>query len=202
MGLTPKQIHRPIPRPDIALFEGKERRSKILIFLQLIFSLLGAQASPPIDCSKVAPFVPIRFERAQIQAVHLNNSFSTLIDDLICESGIDVPVYDIRGRERDAYYCLKPLKEEILQCKTQMKGEDAEITIVPGIRIRLDQNKVSWKSHYFHAYVYSESKFLLDLFSRQLTQNLKSDPVIIEGSKLLRTPSSNSEGYWVQVRFN
>lgn len=120
----------------------------------------------------------------------------------ICSVQRALPIYDVRGRENDAYYCLKPLESQIATCTTQYGGETAMVSVVPASWIRTFDNQ-DLRSFNFHAYIQpaGNPSGYLDIFARTLTSHLENQNIIIEGSKTAGESSPLNEGYWVRVRF-
>ena len=119
----------------------------------------------------------------------------------VCSLSKSVRWFDVRGREEEAYYCLKPLSSEIAICDTELNGDPAEIEVVAASWVR-NWKPSSVREYRFHAYIVkkADSEFYLDLFSRNLSFNLDPENNIIEGS-LKTGPSNPKDGYWIRVEF-
>lgn len=173
------------------------------IFLSLIvfpISLLGAT-----DCRSVAPFTP--FEEQSVK-VSVGRFFWTTVDgeavqnfEDVCARTGTISAYDVRGREADAYYCLKPAAQEVFSCATTLNGRAAEVAVLPATWIR------TWtpsdvREYRFHAYVMdlADSQNYLDVFSRTLSTRLTKDDVITEGA-IKNGPGEARDGYFIRLEF-
>lgn len=171
---------------------------KFSILLNLIFSTLHAFS---YDCGPVAPFDSKGQLSIRVSVSKLKWDQSFLVNEDVCVESVKLNWFDVRNREEEAYYCLKPEPQEVLTCKTTLADGDAEVAIVPASWIRAwSPNPV--REYRFHAYVVKKSdpQFYYDIFSRSLLPDLSSQDVIVEGS--LRTgPSNPDDGFWIRVEF-
>ena len=175
--------------------------SKIASYFILAFFFLAPQYSWGKDCLGVKPFSPIATQKIQATVARFYWLGGKQENEDVCTASISINAYDVRGREEDAYFCLKPNESQIIKCKTKLNGDDAEITIVPASWIR------TWKpaavrEYRFHAYIgkIKDSNVYLDLFSRTLSFNLNGERSVIEGA--LKTGSGNqADGYSVRTEF-
>lgn len=165
-----------------------------------LFFLISSQAMA-FDCSSAKPFVAKGSQKVAVTVSKISWKNGANTDEQICESSTNVRWFDVRGREEEAYYCLKPTPQEVITCKTKLNGDEAEIEVVPASWIR------TWKpsavrEYRFHAYVVKVKTpdYLYDVFSRSLQDSLESKNLIIEGS--LKTGSANpTDGFWVRADF-
>ena len=154
-----------------------------------------------IDCTSQPKFEPSGFLSASV-TVELNTwKNGEQQFDPVCKKIVQVPLFDVQGREDAAYYCLKPKESEIVSCPTYLATEMATITVVPASWIRT-WNKSSFREYRFHAYAQKNNipDFYLDIFSRTLTQKLSPQSTIIEGS-FASGPMNPLSGYWIRVEF-
>ena len=170
----------------------------LLIYIILLLSSLNALT---YDCSNVKPFIPNGQQIIKIAVSRFTWSQGEQVFEEVCNSSSTIKWYDVRGREEEAYYCLKPEPNEVGTCKTMIGSEPAEIEIVPASWIRTWQPN-SRREYRFHAYIIKEANpnFYYDIFSRSLTENLISENIIIEGA-LKTGPGNPDDGFWVHVEF-
>lgn len=155
-----------------------------------------------VDCSVIAPFFPVGQQNIVISADRFFWKDGQQHSEEICSVGKSIPIYDVRGREEEAYYCLKPLESQIASCMTQYLGEDAVMIVSPASWIgQFDSEDL--RSYRFHTYVYPSRNpsDYLDIFARTLTPRLENQSIILEGSKVSGEISLMNEGYWVRVKF-
>lgn len=170
-----------------------------LVFLTLV--VIFSFRAFAYDCSSIKPFLPKGSQRVVVTVSKFSWKNGVNIDEQMCQSSILLRWYDVRGREEDAYYCLKPNPLEVITCKTSLNGDDAEVQVVPASWIR------GWKprtvrEYRFHAYFVKTKKpdYFYDIFARSLQDNLKTRNVVVEGS--LKTGSANpDDGLWVRTDF-
>lgn len=163
--------------------------------------LLFSAAAAAKDCATVQPFKSIGSQKVHVSVMRLFWTADGQEQEDVCSGDVTVSAFDVRGREDDAYYCLKPAASSILGCSTTLDGEKAEVSIVPASWIR------SWKpkavrEYRLHTYVVKAASpdFYIDVFSRSLTTKLKAQNLIVEGA--LRTgPANQGDGYFVRAEF-
>jgi hypothetical protein len=153
------------------------------------------------DCSSIRPFVPGGQLTAKVSVSKFswNNGQPDYQD--VCSVSKSVRWFDVRGREEDAYYCLKPLPAEVATCDTELDGDPAQVEVITASWVR-EWQPTPVREYRFHAYVVKKSDpgFYLDVFSRNLSGNLDPENIVIEGS-LKTGPSNPKDGYWVRVEF-
>lgn len=172
-------------------------RALIFILTILIFSdLLQAR-----DCSNLKPFKKIDSQRVHISVSRFFWTADEEGQEDLCAGDLDISVYDVRGREEDAYYCLHPKESEVFTCKTILNGEDAAMFIVPASWMRRWKPK-DMREYRFHSYVVktNDSNFYFDIFSRSLSTRLSSQNLMIEGA-IKTGPGNRSDGYFVRAEF-
>lgn len=153
------------------------------------------------DCSTVKPFKQIGSQKAHVTVVRIFWATSGQDQEDVCSGDLVVSAYNVRGREDDAYYCLKPKESEVLTCKTLLDGTPATISVIPATWIR------NWKlsdvrEYRFHSYINKNDTpdFFLDVFSRVLQSKLSAQSLIIEGA-LKTGPSNRNDGYFIRAEF-
>jgi len=59
------------------------------------------------------------------------------------------------------------------------------------------------RTYRFHSYIQPKSspQKYLDVFSRQLTNELKNQDIILEGAKKSGEKSPDNEGFWIRLNF-
>jgi hypothetical protein len=170
----------------------------ITLTIILIFINSDAQG---YDCSGKPPFNP--GGSIDVQATvsrYIWNHGNPEFED-VCVGSTSINWFDVRGREEEAYYCLKPAKSEIMVCKTKLGGDSAKIDIISSSWIR-DWKSEPIREYRFHAYVTKMNNpgFYYDIFSRALSFILDPQPLVVEGS--LRTgPSNPEDGFWIRLDF-
>lgn len=166
-----------------------------------VFAMLFSINAKAYDCSAVKPFAPSGQQNVKITISRYVWTQGSADYEDVCSLSASINWYDVRHREEEAYYCLKPLATEVVICKTQLDGQDAEIEVLPASWIR-DWSNGSAREYRFHSYVVKKNDpgYYYDIFSRSLSADLTSQNIIIEGS--LKTGSSNpKDGFWVRVEF-
>ena len=153
------------------------------------------------DCTTIKPFTPGGTHTVKVDVSKLKWSEGEPKYEHICTQSVTVNWFDVRGREKDAYYCLKPKPQEVITCPTLLDGASAKVYILPASWVR------TWtygpvRSYRFHAYVVKDDdpNYFFDVFSRSLSFELAPQKIIIEGS--LKTGAHNPEdGMWVRAEF-
>ncbi len=151
-----------------------------------------------IDCSKIKPFIFLENQKVTVAVTKISWLEGKQEFEDICEGKTEFEAFDVRGREEDAFNCLKA---KPIICKTTLNGNTATVAVVSASWIR------SWKplpvrDYHFHAYI-SQDKDLdynFDLFARQLTEKLVAQHFILE-SALKSGPKNPVEGFLVRVQF-
>lgn len=183
---------------DHPRFQRLNERMRALAFMILI---LTSQFSTAGDCSAVKPFRKAGSQKVHVSVARLFWVGSVQHDEDVCSVELKVDAYDVRGREDEAYDCLKPRDSEIVSCQSTLDGEAAEITVVPASWLR------TWKpqdrrEYRFHSYVVKTAnpKFYLDIFSRSLSSKLSPQSLILEGA-LKTGPGNTRDGFYVRAEF-
>jgi hypothetical protein len=153
------------------------------------------------DCSKVRPFAAGGSQKVSITVSKFAWSDGVETERQICQSSTKLDWYDVRGREEEAYYCLKPGAKEVIVCKTTLNGDEAEVQIVPASWIR-NWEKKDIREYRFHAYVLKEKEpdYFYDIFARSLQDSLKAKHTIVEGA-LKTGPGNPEDGFWLRAEF-
>lgn len=153
------------------------------------------------DCSKSQPFPPMGEQTVKVTVSKFSWDHGQSNYEDVCSTTLSINSYDVRGREEEAYYCLKPSVAEIVICKTQINNESAEVEILPASWIRTWQIS-DMREYRFHAYVVKDNDpdFYYDIFSRVLSLDLKPQNLILEGS-LKTGPSNPGDGFWIRTEF-
>ena len=167
----------------------------------LFFTFLFSKICLAKDCSQVKPFAPNGAIKANVTISKFTWKDSHHVDENICSGSINIPSYDVRGREDDAFYCLQPKPSELLSCKTKISLDDAEITIIPATWVRHWKPK-DVREYRFHAYVVktSNSDFYYDVFSRSLSEKISLKNLVLEGA-IKTGPANAMDGYFIRVDF-
>jgi hypothetical protein len=171
---------------------------RLLLCVGSFFFLQNTLAN---DCSSIAPFHPSGQQTVRVTVVRMAWDKGTPTDEEVCSKSTTIRWFDVRGREEEAYYCLKPNAEEIIFCETSLASEPAEIAVIPASWIRTWQPQPV-REYRFHAYILKkrDPQFYYDVFSRALVQSLSSQDLVVEGA--LRTgPSNPDDGFWVRLEF-
>ena len=177
----------------------KGSRARLNEFMKTLFSLLLLSVSSvasAVDCGSMTPFSGGDFR----VRVTVARQIGTDLKDL-CSKSTTVRWFDVRGREEEAYWCLKPLPSEVLECETSLAGDPAVLHVLPASWVRRG-SLGDLREFRFHAYVQKKTDpgFYVDIFSRGLTFDLWPKPMIIEGS-LRDGPANPGAGHWVRVEF-
>lgn len=168
-------------------------------------AILGFSYSQAYDCQNALPFTA--FEQQSVKIFVGRFYWSTengvpveQVEDVCIKTGT-ISAYDVRGRETDAYYCLKPQAHEIFSCATTLNGETAEIAVLPVTWIR-SWNPSDVREYRFHAYVMdvNHPDIYMDVFSRTLSLNLTQDNIITEGA-IKNGPGDSRDGFFIRVEF-
>ena len=173
----------------------------------VLVSLMLPAFSWAIDCSKVKPFVPTGHQAAQISIAHFfwDNSSGTEVqsEENLCSLQTTVYSYDIRGRENEAYWCLKPKSEEVVSCPLAFDGIPSQVVVIPSIWIHT-VNGVDLRGYQFHSYIFKQSDqsmFLHDVYSRSQVTNLSTARVSLDAGYQNGTPGYR-DGYFVNASFH
>ena len=162
-------------------------------------SFLYFALSWAIDCSQVKDFRSTTSQTAEIHVSQIQWQNGVEEDKDLCSGKVKIPVYDVRGREAEAYQCLKSSPQNILQCSSLLNGKSADLVVVPAIWIRKGP-KHPRREYRFHAYVSQTTDTYVDLFARSLSQRLHAQNLIVEGA-LRYGPKNPGEGHFVRVKF-
>lgn len=161
--------------------------------------------SQAYDCQNVPPFTPLEQQSVKISVGRFYWSVENgvpieNVEDVCSKTG-SISAYDVRGRETDAYYCLKPQTREVFSCATTLNGQAAEIAVLPAAWIR-NWSPSDVREYRFHAYVMdvSHPDIYLDVFSRTLSLNLAKDSIITEGA-IKSGPGDSKDGFFIRVEF-
>lgn len=174
----------------------------ISILALILFLSVSALA---YDCSSVQPFHPISTQYVRIFTARFywrtDGGVEREENEDICSGEVTVPVFDVRGREEEAYYCLKPFPTQVLMCPTVRDGQPVEIVVVPASWIR-NWTSAPARDFRFHAYVESptDPKYL-DVFSRTLSFDLTDQHLLVEGAIKAAPNDPLTDGYFVRVEF-
>ena len=162
----------------------------------------GAVQAEGFDCSKIKPFSPNGAQRVElaVSRYYWTKEGHSDWEDL-CKGSLKIASYDIRGREEEAYYCLKPAATEILLCKTILNGDAAEIAVVPATSIQNSKHG-DIRTYRFHSYVYKVSNpdYFYDIYSRSSSANLSLQNITVEGA-LKTGPKNPDDGFWIRAEF-
>ncbi|MGZ3774393.1 MAG: hypothetical protein ACXVCY_11480 [Pseudobdellovibrionaceae bacterium] len=170
-------------------------------WLYFSFIFLPAITAFGFDCSKIKPFKQLGAQEIHVEATRFFLSEnSEKSEDLKPKTG-KIRVFDVRGREEEAFWCLKPLDSEIITFDTMLDGKPAQIQVVPASWIRSFQKNVL-REYRFHAYVVDakDSYNYLDLFARSLKDSPDHSRTIIE-SAIKPSAQRNANGYFVRAEF-
>lgn len=177
-------------------------KKTLILTLMLFYSSI----SQAYDCENVPPFTPM--EQMNIK-ISLTRFFWEMEDgklvektQQVCEREGTVSAYDIRGREEEAFYCLKALDPETFMCATIYKQRYAFAITVPASWIR-KTNEGDRREFRFHTYVVPDGNHeaYLDIFGRTLSPNLEKQEIRVESS-VKPIPHENEEGFFVRAEFS
>lgn len=133
------------------------------ILLQWSFSLPS--------CEDVKPFAILDTLHYKLEITRSDK------DEVFCKGKAEVHFYDIRGREEEAYFCLKPKENEVTICKK----DGIEVQFVPHVLWRKWQEGSRY-DYNFHAYILKEKEpGFSDIFSRVLLKEATNN-IILEGA--------------------
>ena len=176
---------------------------RLAIFLLLFLAPMVVRA---YDCSMVKPFVQVGSQAANVSVYRFfwksEQSQYVQNEEKVCEISVNVPVFDIRGREKEAYYCLLPRSEQIVNCNLKFNGKPSEIVTAPTVWIRTVASKSLWDYH-FHAFLSdpsNQSQFVHDVFSRTMLADLNPVGIYLDGAFRDGLPNFQ-DGYFVEVQF-
>lgn len=172
----------------------------MMILFRAIFLITFSDAFAS-DCSAVGPFIPIGQQEVKATISKFRWEQENPIYEDVCIQSTKVSLFDVRGREEEAYNCLKPDPIEVITCKCTLESNAAQIKVIPASWIRTWQPN-PLREYRFHAYVVKEadSKFYYDIFARSLSTELASQNIILEGS-LKTGPSNPIDGFWIRLEF-
>jgi hypothetical protein len=155
-----------------------------------------------IDCSTEPPFQSLGSVKARVSLAHWYRATGSQnkSEEDVCTKDITLSIFDVRGREESAYYCLKPFPEEVVVCETTLNDSPAEFAIVPAIWQRTARNRTLIETR-FHAYVQDKKnpQAYLDIFSRSLNPPPLPEEIILEGSLRSGSASPLADDYWVRM---
>lgn len=134
------------------------------------------------DCSTVIPFNPSGHQAAKITVSKFKWDQGIPSYEDVCSKSVMINWFDVRGREEEAYYCLKPNISEVVNCNTTLGDDAAEVDVLPASWVRISGSS-TLREYRFHAYVIKEKdpQFYYDIFSRSLLSDLSTQNVIVEG---------------------
>lgn len=177
----------------------------MILILNFILTVFLSSFAAAYDCQNVPPFTPLESQSVKISVGRFYWSIEdgTPIENVedVCTKRGAVFAYDVRGRETDAYYCLKPQTHEVFSCPTTLNGQAAEIAVLPATWIRT-WNPSDVREYRFHAYVMdvNHPDIYLDVFSRTLSFDLAKGSVITEGA-IKNGPGDAKDGFFIRVEF-
>lgn len=176
--------------------------------IQILLSILVAPALAQFDCADSKPFKIVDTQKAHVEIARFfwTDQAGQKIEDAeeICSMTVSIPTYDIRGREEEAYWCLKGSSDQVVSCPMMMDGEKAQVFVLAAVWIRhLATTGTDLRDSHFHAYVVSEAAptvFRQDVFARAQLEELKPVPLRLDGAHKNGEPGYR-DGYYVMVRF-
>lgn len=186
------------------------------LFLSLIFSVSalcanqGHTKSPEFDCSGFVPFEPIESLRADVKVYRLRKYIPDQgtvpvdeAEELVCSTNtpLVVDVKDIRGREKEWYFCNITSEQNFISCPTEYKSKPAKIIVRPAMVIRSWKPSDALDSH-MHVYLLPEGdeSRLLDNFTQSLSFDLNQREITLSGSSGGKAPNSDQDYFYVRVR--
>jgi hypothetical protein len=169
----------------------------LFITLVSVFSLKAVA----YNCSAVKPFIPGGIQNVTATVSKFSWKEGLNSDEQICHVSTQFHWYDVRGREEEAYYCLKPDATEVISCNTLFNGEEAVVQLVPASWIRTWGSSDA-REYRFHAYIVKVKKpdYFYDVFARSLQESLKIESITVEGS-LKTGPANPDDGFWIRAEF-
>jgi|GEM_PF-5587702 len=185
-------------------------------FLCLISSISALAANqeqskdPKFDCSGFVPFKPIERLKADVKVYRLHKYIPDQgtvpvdeTEELVCSSNepLVVEVKDIRGREKEWFFCNITSEQNFISCPTEYKSKPAMIIVRPAMVIRSWKPSDALDSH-MHVYLLPEGdeSRLLDNFTQSLGFDLNQREITLSGSAGGKAPNSDQDYFYVRVR--
>jgi hypothetical protein len=173
----------------------------LLRFSLLFSSIISIPAlGAPVDCDKIPPFKPMGYQSVSLMTYRSHWMGQDLKEESICERSGNVEVFDVRGRENEAFWCLKSQK---FDCETVVNSKQSVLYVVPAIWVR-NGNPAPRREYRFHATVVPSDKpnAAVDVFTRYQTESVhESQTVYLEGRLTNFFEVPESDGIVIQAKF-
>lgn len=172
---------------------------KNILVLTLFFFTFRVHS---FDCSNIAPFESKGTLIVNVTIESNRWSNGEVKYETICKKVLQIPWFDVRGREEAAYYCLRSKVSEIVSCPTTLENDTATIFVLPASWVR-EWTGSPVREYRFHAIAQknNDPDYYLDIFSRTLNENLHLQTTTIEGS-LAQGSKVPTDGFWIRVEFS
>ena len=158
------------------------------------------------DCTKVKPFPELGEQQARIEVARFfwTSVGLQLIENSedICHQNLKVRAYDIRGREEEAFWCLKPAASQTVVCDLSFNQIESQVVVIPAIWIRKTPGGEVYRDTHFHAFIAKKSasdRYAFDLFARAQSPDLNPANLILEAAHKEAAPDYR-DGYYVNLK--